>query len=101
MIYEADRNPGENEVTCYTVAVGNAPMPWSSRKVKKAAKAAMEYIATLEGLVGVNPQPPRGTLCLFRTLNDAKAAKNLMDAKGIKTGDNICAVFVDKKYLQE
>jgi len=88
------------EVTCYTVAVGNAPMPWASRKVKKSAEKAFKFIAKLEGFVGVHPVPPRGTLCLFRTENDAKIARNKMNAEGIQTGDNICECYVDEMYVK-
>ena len=89
-----------SEVKLYTVAVGNAPMPWHSRKVKKSAEQAIRFIAKLDGFVGVHPMPPRGTLCLFRTENDAKIARNKMNAEGIKTGNNICECFVDEKYIQ-
>lgn len=101
MIYETDQQPKEGEVKCYTVAIGNAPMPWQSRKVKESAKEALQFIQKLEGFAGFHPVPPRGTLCIFKTLNNAKAAKNQMDAKGIQTGNNICEVFIEKKYIQQ
>lgn len=74
-------------------------MPWHSRKVRESAKEAFMFIKGLEGFVGVHPMPPKGTLCLFRTENDAKIARNQMNEKGIQTGDNICEVFVDEKYI--
>lgn len=101
MIHEIDEEPKENEVKCYTVAVGSAPMPWHSRKVKKSAEEALRYIQKLEGFVGFHPIPPRGTLCIFRSLNQAKMAKNKMDAKGIHTGTNICETFIQKIYIQQ
>lgn len=78
----------------YTVAVGNIdPANKNSRK-------AVKYIATLPGLVGVHPHYPDGTLILFDTENAAKVARNLMNAKGIQTGRNICAVEIDDQYAK-
>lgn len=93
--------PKEGEVKLWTVAVGNPVPPWASRKLKKAGKEAIEYIKTLEGFVGVNPVPGKGTLLLFRTENQAKGARNLLNMKGCPTGRNICACFVEKKYVPE
>lgn len=73
----------------YTVATGNFnPLMRKSRK-------AMEYIATLEGLIGIHPHYPRGMLIIFKTENDAKIGKNKTEAKGIQTGRNICEVEFD------
>lgn len=98
MIYKTDQQPKEGEVKCYTVEIGNLPMPWHSRKVKNSAKEALDFIQKLEGFAGFHLVPPRGTLCLFRSLNQAK---NKMDAKGIHTGKNICETFVQKIYIQQ
>lgn len=89
-----------SEVKVYTVAIGNAPMPWESRKVRKNAEKAIKFIKGLDGFIGVHPVPPRGTLCLFRTENDAKIARNRMNAEGIHTGDNICECFIDEKHVR-
>ena len=86
-------------VRAWTVAVGNAPSIFSSLRVKRSAKKALKYISELEGLIGFHPVPPKGTLCLFCTENDAIRAKNLMDAKGIKTGNNICECFIPADYV--
>ena len=88
-----------SEVQLWAVAVGNLPMPWHPRKIRKAGIAALKFIKRLDGFVGVTPMPPRGTLCLFRTENDAKRGRNLMESEGIKTGKNICEVFVDEMYI--
>ena len=86
----------ENEVSVWSVAVGNLPLnPFKMR----AAEKALLYIRDLEGFIGIHPIPPRGTLCLFRSENEAKGARNLMRAKGIQTGNNICELYVDKLYI--
>lgn len=103
MIFEAKGKPQEGEERCWTVAVGNAPMPWHSRKVKKEAEAVFKYIKELEleGFLGVIPMYPRGTLLIFRTEDEAKRAKNRLDAMGVITGSHICEVFVKKEYLKQ
>lgn len=65
------------------------------------AKAALALAKQQEGFVGVNPQPPRGTLLLFRTESNAKRARNVLHAAGVVCGTNICEVFVDKRYVPE
>ena len=79
----------EGMVSYWSVAVGNLPLFFG----RKQAKKALEYISQQEGFVGICPCYPRGTLCLFKTLNDAKGARNMMRLKGIKCGDNICEVY--------
>lgn len=90
-----------SEVQLWAVAVGNMPTRFTPRKIRKAGIAALKFIKRLDGFVGVTPIPPRGTLCLFRTENDAKCGMNLMNSEGIATGKNICDVFVDEKYVRE
>lgn len=88
----------ENEVKVWTVAVGNLPVP---PFIPKKSKEAIKYISKLEGFVGFHPVPPHGTLCLFKTENDAKGGRNHMRAKGIQVGKNIGYVFIDKSYLRD
>lgn len=68
----------------WSVAVGNI------NPLKKDSRKAVEYISKLKGFVGLFPHYPQGTLCFFKTENDAKRGRNLMGAKGIQTGHNIC-----------
>lgn len=72
----------------YTVAVGNfSPF-------RRGSRNALKFIKTLDGLIGVHPCYPRGTLILFDSENNAKIARNLMESKGIRTGINICEVDI-------
>ena len=89
----------DNEVKLWTVAVGNAPGPLAFPSTRCTAKKAIEIIKQQEGLVGVHPEPPRGTLLLFRTENDAKRARNVLRAATIECGKNICEVFVKKSDI--
>ena len=83
-----------NEVTVYTVAIGNVPI-LPNKKVKEFFR----WVESLDGFVGIRPEYPRGTLLLFETENDAKGARNLIRAKGENVGNNICECFIDKKYV--
>lgn len=87
--------PKENEVRCWAFGVGN-PSPWL-----KASRDAVKYISTLEGLLGIHPSPPKGTLLIFDTENNAKIAMNLCKSKGIRTGGKVGEVFVEKQYLEK
>lgn len=87
-----------NEVSAWAVGVGNITL---NPFFLKRQKQALDFIKSLEGFIGVTPCYPHGTLCLFKTENDAKGAKNLMSAKGIQVGKYITEVYVDKKYIGE
>lgn len=88
-----------DEVRVWTVAVGNLPTPLTPRRARKDAIRALRFIMGLEGFIGFHPVPPEGTLCLFRTENNAKGARNLMRAAEIQVGRNIGEVFIERKYL--
>ena len=86
-----------NEVECYTVGIGNfSPNPFLQKKQKEV----LDFIQKLDGFCGVYPYYPKGTLCIFKTENNAKIAQNKMDAKGIQTGKIIGKIFVDKQYVE-
>lgn len=83
-----------NEVKAYTVTVGNID------PLNKKSRAAVKIIKKLDGLLGITPVYPRGTLIIFESENAAKRAKNFLKTKGIQTGHNICECYVtsgDKK----
>lgn len=69
---------------CFSVAVGNIDI------YNAASRKAVMFIKTLDGFIGITPVPPRGTLILFKSENDAKIGRNRMNSMGIQTGKNIC-----------
>mgnify|MGYP007070312020 CR=1 FL=1 len=85
----------DGQVELWAVLVGNFPtrfsMPWTKRRAWRAGA----FIISLDGFVGFYPIPPDGTLCLFRTKNDAIRGKNMMDSVGIITGSDIgpCSAY--------
>ena len=78
----------------WTVATGEVKI-W-----RKESREAVQYIKTLEGLVGVHPVPGRGVLWLFDSENNAKGARNLMQSKGIQCGTNICHGCINGDTLE-
>ena len=76
----------------YTVATGNV-----DPRIR-ASRRAVRLIKKQKGLLGAHPCYPDGTIWLFRTENDAKIARNKMEAAGISCGVNICEVDIDDKY---
>ena len=82
------------EIEVWSVAVGNV------NPFLKASRKAIEYIAKLDGLVGVHPHYPDGTLVLFESENSAKRARNMMESKGIKCGNNICKIYIPAIYAK-
>ena len=75
-------------VKAWSVAVGNI------NPLQKASRDAVKYISKLNGFVGFFPHYPHGTLCFFKTENNAKIARNKMESKGIQTGRNICEMEI-------
>lgn len=92
--------PLYDERIAYTVAVpnlaGTIPGTFKPRMIKDTKKL-LNYVKNLDGFLGVHPVPPRGTLLIFDTENDAKRARNLIanDLK-VQTGNNICEIFIPK-----
>ena len=74
----------------YSVATGNVDV------LNKRSRRAAKYIMKQEGLTAVTPYFPDGTLWFFDSLNNAKIARNRMEAKGIKCGRNIMHAQLDE-----
>ena len=81
-----------NEIDTYAAAVGNLKL------FHKDSTKAVEIFKSLEGFLFLSPIYPYGTLVHFKSLNDAKRGKNLMEQKGIKTGNNITHHYCDKDF---
>lgn len=87
-------NPGDE---MWSVASGEVK-PWI-----KASRDAVSYIAGLEGFTAVHLMPPdgRNTIFFFATEHDGIRARNLMRAKGIPAGDNVCRWVVAEDGVPE
>jgi hypothetical protein len=99
--YGVDKDPfAEHETQkCYGFAVGNIS-PFVFGKKKRAMIAAIEEIKKLEGLLGVHPAYPDGTVLVFDTLNNAKGGRNILRSKGVVCGKEIGEVEVEKRFIK-
>ena len=94
------------EATAYTVAVPNlaGTIPTAAALRPKAwrdTQKLLNYVKKLDGFLGIHPVPPRGTLLLFQTENDAKRARNLLAHDlDVQVGTNIMQVFIPKEYAK-
>lgn len=77
----------------YTVAIGNFSFP-----LTKDQKKVLKMIEEMEGLIGLHPVYPHGTLLLFDSKNHAIEGRNILRFEKVDTGRNICEVEIDEKY---
>ena len=91
----------KNDVSCWTVAIGNFCGIFGSRKQKRAEKALLEMLKKMDGFVGIHLAPPNGTLLIFDSEYNAVSARNWLRYNGVKCGDNICECYVDKRLINE
>ena len=89
------REKRDDEVECWGFGTG-AVDPF-----KKASRKAAEYITKMEGFLAVHLPDTWHTLWIFDSENNAKKAKNLAEAKGIKCGREIAKIYVEKRYLEK
>ena len=79
----------EKGIRVYAFEIGDAPNPlWNPVKAMKEAAVIAEILKGCEGLMDVRPEWPR-TVAAFDTLNNAKVARNRMEAAGRPCGKNI------------
>ena len=95
MIRDVEEKRKPNEVILFAIGAGRiAPVFGKKKQMEKT----LMYIKGLDGFVGVNPMDLWHTLLLFDTLNNAKLARNKLEAKGVPVGQ-VAPVLVDKAYL--
>ena len=58
------------------------------------------FIQDMKGFIGVCPQYPLGTACLFKTEKQAKNAMNQAKLKGIKIVKSVTEAYIDSQYIQ-
>ena len=91
-----EKQPHETEA--WTVAIANLN-PLARGKEKKIQDEIMNRIKKLDGFIGIHPVPPRGTLLIFKTENDAKRGRNEIKTFLAPVGDNICKIYIDKRFV--
>ena len=68
--------------------------------MRRDSRKASDFICKQEGFLAVYPSREH-TLWFFDSLNHAKAARNMMKAKGVQTGDNICKFIISADGIPE
>lgn len=96
MIAACKRNKKENETICF--ALGTERI-FPKLGMKKKQEEALEYIKKLDGFIGVHPIDLWRTLLIFDTLNNAKAARNSLNAKGCPVGQ-VAPMLVPTEYVK-
>ena len=88
----------ENKVTAYTFAIPNLPVPTLFNRIfrRKLLRMTADMLNGLDGLTGITFSPPQGTLLHFGTLNQAKIARNRLEAMG-----NNCGIYIMQSELNE
>lgn len=94
---QGKKQPWETEA--WTVAIANLN-PLARGKEKKIQEEIMNRIKKLDGFIGIHPIPPRGTLLIFKTENDAKRGRNEIRTFLSPVGDNICKIYIDKRFVK-
>lgn len=74
-------------VFVFPIGLGTDPT-WNPVKAEKEAIVMAEILEGCEGLLGIHPEWPR-TVAAFDSLNNAKAAREKLEAAGRPCGKNI------------
>lgn len=77
-----------NETKGYTVAIANLPV-FPNKEIKQF----IDYVSGMKGFVGIHPHYPNGTLLIFDSKSHAREARAMIEAYGVRTGNNISEVF--------
>lgn len=77
----------KNEVKVYGFGMNDLDAMKFAEELKKA-----------RGFIGVHIHP-QGTVCIFKTENDAKICRNIAEHAGCRVGKQVVSMFVDKQYI--
>lgn len=92
------------EVKAWSFAVPNLAGLCGIPTPKQLAhsRKLLNYLKDLNGFLGIHPMPPRGTMVIFRTKNDAIRAKNLLiyDLEINEIGKNIVECYIPEEYAR-
>lgn len=96
MIEDCRKKQREDEEIVFALGVGRMiPMLGKGKQMKKA----FEHIKRQKGFIGVHPIDLWKNLLVYRTLNDAKRARNELRSKGCDTG-NVAPILVAKEFIK-
>lgn len=93
---EEKRQP--NEIIVYAIGAGRIIPKLGYRKIMKQT---IDYIKSLDGFIGIHPIDIWHTLLIFDTLNNAKAAHNLLKFKKVPIGQIAPILIPDNNINKE
>lgn len=100
MIKECMEKKTTEEAMVFGFGVGRViPLLTDDRRTRKAIKAALKYINSLDGFQGIHPISLWKNLLLFDTLNNAKGGRNLLNIQDCNCGE-IVPILVKEEYLR-
>ena len=86
-----------NEVECWAIMITMIPMITPEDELF----GTLRWIQKMDGFLGVKSNIPYGTICVFRTHEQAKNALIKIHRKGVEVYDVIQQVFIDKDDMEE
>lgn len=96
MIEQCKEKQHPDEEICFGLGVGRMiPIPGQ----KKAFDKGLKLINSLDGFQGVHPVDLWHNVLIFDTLNNGKAARNVLKSKGIGVGQ-VVPVLIEKRFLK-
>ena len=98
MIRQCEEKKTEDEVIVFALGAGRT-LPVLGKT--KAMIQAIDIIKKTEGFLGINSIDLWHTLLLYDTLNNAKGARNDLEAKGVQALGQIVPVLIPKQHYEE
>lgn len=96
MIRDCEKKKTDNEAIVFALGTGRIfPIPGKRKIMEKT----MNYIKKLDGFLGVNIVDLWHTLLIFDSLNNAKAARNMLQSKGCPVGQ-VVPIMIPKEYAK-
>ena len=86
----------------FTVCAGELIQPGGLTPAARAAQdRAVDFIVSQPGFVGIYPTPMRGTLCLFKTEQQAQETRLSLIAAGHTCRGTVGRVYMEKAIVDE
>ena len=90
MIEKCEKMRRPDEIIAFAIGAGRAmPFLTDGRKKRRAMKEGIECVKKQAGFMGFHPVDIWPNMLIFDTLNNAKAARNILSDKGMTLGQII------------
>ncbi len=96
---EEKRKKQDDESSVWAVAVPEFS-PFAIGKKKSYQRKIINMLMEQDGFIGVYPIIGKATLCMYKTENDAKIARNQLNNEDCPTGKEIIEVYIKTKDME-